>query len=78
MEKWLKEMEASFLATRKFNVVTRSKDSLEDIREEQKFAESDLSSGDAAESGQFKSADFLILPEVHQFSFYTTTVQRQL
>lgn len=71
--KLLKEMEASFLATRKFNVVTRSKDSLEDIRDEQKFAESDFSTGDAAESGKFKSADFLILPEIHQFSFYAKT-----
>ena len=71
--KLLKEMEASFLATRKFSVVTRTKDSLEDIRKEQKFGESDLSAGDAAEAGQFKSADYLILPEIHHFSFYTKT-----
>jgi len=71
--KLLKEMEASFLATRKFSVVTRTKDSLEDIRKEQKFGESDLSAGDAAEAGQFKSADYLILPEIHHFSFYAKT-----
>ncbi len=73
VRKLLKEMEASFLATRKFNVVTRTKDSLEDIRNEQKFSESDFSSSGAAETGKFKSADYLILPEIHQFKFYSST-----
>ena len=73
VRKLLKEMEASFLATRKFTVVTRTKDYLEDIRKEQKFGESDFSAGDAAEAGHFKNADYLILPEIHQFSFYTKT-----
>lgn len=71
LDKLLAEMEASFLATRKFNVVTRNKSSMEAIREEQQFAESDLSAGDAAESGGLKNADFLILPEVHRFAFYS-------
>lgn len=71
--KLLKEMEASFLATRKFTVVSRTKETLEDIRKEQKFAESELATGDAAESGGFKSADYLIIPEVHHFKYYTVT-----
>lgn len=73
LEKLLQEMEASFVAARKFNVVTRNKESLGALREEQKFAESDLSAGDAAQSGQLKNADYLIIPEVHIFSFYTTS-----
>ncbi len=73
IDKLLAEMEASFQATRKFNVVTRSKSSMEAIREEQQFAESDLSAGDAAESGRLKNADFLVLPEIHRFSFYAKT-----
>lgn len=68
-----KEMEASFLATRKFHVVTRTKESLKDIRDEQNFNESELAAGDAAESGQFSGADYLVLPEIHNFSFYATT-----
>jgi len=72
-DKLLAEMESSFLATRKFNVVTRSKGSLAAIREEQQFADTDLSAGNAAESGQISNADYLIIPEIHQFSFYTTT-----
>lgn len=73
LEKLQQEMEASFVAARKFNVVTRSKESLGAVREEQKFAESDLAAGDAAQSGQLKNADYLIIPEVHIFSFSTTT-----
>lgn len=75
LDKLLAEMEASFIATRKFNVVTRNKGSLEAIRDEQKFAESDLSAGDAAESGNLSNADYLIIPEVHQFSFGTATTK---
>ena len=73
LEKLLQEMEASFVAARKFNVVTRNKESLGALREEQKFAETDLAAGDAAQSGQLKNADYLIIPEVHIFSFYTTS-----
>jgi hypothetical protein len=73
LEKLLAEMEASFLATRKFDVVTRNKDSLTAIREEQQFAESELTAGDAAESGALQNADYLIIPEVHRFAFYRKT-----
>ncbi len=73
LEKLQAEMEASFLATRKFDVVTRNKGSMEAIRDEQKFAESDLSAGDAAATGAIKNANFLIKPKVHGFSFYSST-----
>ncbi|MFT5702138.1 MAG: hypothetical protein ACI8ZB_005048 [Desulforhopalus sp.] len=73
LEKLLAEMEASFLATRKFDVVTRNKSSMEAIREEQQFAESDLAAGDAAESGALQNADYLVIPEVHRFAFYRKT-----
>lgn len=73
LEKLQAEMETSFLATRKFDVVTRNKGSLEAIRDEQKFSESDLTAGDAAESGAIQNANYLIKPEVHIFSFYSTT-----
>jgi hypothetical protein len=73
LDKLLAEMEASFLATRKFNVVTRNKSSMQAIREEQKFSESELSAGDAAEPGGMKNADYLVLPEVHRFAFYSKT-----
>lgn len=71
LDKLLAEMEASFLATRKFNVVTRNKDSMEAIRKEQQFSKSNFSTGDAAEAGQLKNADYLILPEVYRFAFYS-------
>lgn len=73
LEKLQAEMEASFLATRKFDVVTRNKSSLQVIRDEQKFAESDLAAGDAAESGALQNADYLINSKVHVFGFYTVT-----
>lgn len=73
LEKLLAEMEASFLATRKFDVVSRNKSSMEAIREEQRFSESDLTAGDAAPSGELQNADFLIIPEVHRFAFYRKT-----
>ncbi|MFQ5900043.1 MAG: CsgG/HfaB family protein [Thermodesulfobacteriota bacterium] len=66
------EMEASFRATRKFRVLSRNKDTLKAIREEQKFAESDLAKGDAAATGQFDNANYLILPTVQDFKFYRT------
>ena len=64
------EMEASFRATRKFRVLSRNKAALKAIREEQEFAASDLSKGDAAEKGQFDNANYLILPMVQDFKFY--------
>ncbi len=73
LEKLLAEMEASFQATRKFDVVTRNKSTMEALIEEQEFAQSDLAAGDAAESGALQNADFLIIPTVHRFVFYTST-----
>ncbi len=73
LDKLLAEMEASFLATRKFDVVSRNKGTMEAIREEQQFADSDLSAGNAAESGAMQNADFLIIPEIHRFVFYAKT-----
>ncbi len=73
LEKLQAEMEASFLAARKFEVVTRNKDSLGVILDEQQFAASNYSAGDAAKSGKLQNADFLIRPEVHIFSFYAST-----
>ena len=73
LEKLQAEMEASFLAARKFEVVTRNKESLGVILDEQQFAKSDYSAGDAAESGKLQNANFLIRPEVHIFSFYAST-----
>lgn len=73
LEKLQAEMEASFLAARKFNVVTRNKESLGVILDEQQFAQSEYSAGDAAESGQLQNADYLIRPQVHIFSFYAST-----
>jgi hypothetical protein len=73
LEKLLAEMEASFLATRKFDVVTRKKSTLQAIRDEQNFAESDVAAGDAAESGALQNADYLIIPEIHRFAFYAKT-----
>lgn len=73
LEKLLAEMEASFQATRKFDVVTRNKSTMSAIREEQKFAQSDLSAGDTAESGAMQNADYLIIPTVHRFVFYAST-----
>ena len=65
----LAEMEASILATKKFEVVTRQKDKLGAIREEQGFADSGFAKGDAAEEGQFKNANYLILPVVQHFAY---------
>ncbi|MEA3465217.1 MAG: CsgG/HfaB family protein [Thermodesulfobacteriota bacterium] len=64
------EMESSFRATRKFRVLSRNKSALKAIREEQKFAASEMSKGDAAETGQFNNANYLILPTVQDFKFY--------
>lgn len=73
LAKILAEMEASFLATRKFDVVTRNKASLSAIRDEQQFAESDFAAGNTAESGALQNADYLVIPEIHRFAFYAKT-----
>ncbi len=67
------EMEASIQKNRKFTLVSRKKDVLADIREEQEFAKSDLTAGNAAAEGQIKNANFLILPTVQDFKFYRSS-----
>lgn len=70
IERLWAEMEASFRATRKLRVLSRDKEVLADIREEQQFAESDLAKGDAAATGELSNAHYLILPKVQDFKFY--------
>ncbi|MCU7835837.1 MAG: hypothetical protein KZQ83_11380 [gamma proteobacterium symbiont of Taylorina sp.] len=67
------EMEASIQKNRKFTLVSRKKEVLQDIREEQEFAKSDLTAGNAAAEGQIKNANFLILPTVQDFKFYRSS-----
>jgi hypothetical protein len=64
------ELESAFRATRKFRVVSRDSNVLKEIRDEQKFAESDLAKGDAAATGQLANAHYLLLPTVQNFKFY--------
>jgi hypothetical protein len=64
------EMENSFRATRKFRVLSRDKQSLKAVLDEQDFANSDLAKGDAASSGNMNNANYLILPTVQDFKFY--------
>lgn len=67
------EMEASIQKNRKFTLVSRKKEVLQDIREEQEFAKSDLTNSNAAAEGQIKNANFLILPTVQDFKFYRSS-----
>lgn len=64
------EMEASFRATRKFRVLSRNKDMLKAVLDEQEFAASDLAKGDAATEGNLNNANYLILPTVQDFKLY--------
>ena len=66
------EMEASLRATRKFRVLSRNKADLAAVLEEQDFAKSDLARSDAALSGQLDNANYLILPTVQDFKFYSS------
>ncbi len=67
------EMEAAIQKNRKFELVSRKKDVLREIREEQQFAASDLTAGNAAAEGKIKNANFLILPTVQDFKFYRSS-----
>jgi len=67
------EMEASIQKNRKFSLVSRKASVMKDIREEQAFASSELSAGNAAAEGQMKNANFLILPTVQDFKFYRSS-----
>lgn len=65
-----KELEAAIQSTRKLTVVTRDKEVLDAIREEQNFSQSGASAGDAAFEGQLKNAAYLCFPEILKFSLY--------
>ncbi|MEJ2608847.1 MAG: FlgT C-terminal domain-containing protein, partial [Candidatus Thiodiazotropha sp.] len=67
------ELENSFRATRKFRVLSRNKEVIQEIREEQNFAQSDLAKGDAASTGDMSNAHYLILPKVQNFKFYRSS-----
>jgi len=69
----LAEMERSLQQTRKFEVLSRQGDVLDDIREEQQFAASDLAKGNAADSGGIENANYLVLPTVQDFKFYRSS-----
>ncbi len=71
LDKLHAEIEASLTALHKFNVVTRRKEALQQVREEEIFATTDAAAGDAAEPGNLKNADYLLLPEVTRFAFYS-------
>lgn len=73
LDKLRVEMEAAFIATRKFDVVTRNETSMNTIGGEQEFADSDYAEGNAAESGGFKNPDYMIIPEIFSFVFYSKT-----
>lgn len=68
----LSEMEHAINNTRKFTVLTRDKARLSAIREEQDFSQSSLSKGNSADKGLLESANFLILPSIQDFKFYTS------
>ena len=70
IERLWAELEASFRATRKLRVLSRNKEVIADIRDEQEFAESDLAKGDAAATGELRNANYLIIPKVQDFKFY--------
>jgi hypothetical protein len=67
-----KELEAAIQGTRMFQVLTRDQELLQAILEEQEFAQSDKSAGDAAFEGDLKNADLIFFPELTAFSFYRT------
>lgn len=70
IERLWAELESSFRATRKLRVLSRDKEVIADLREEQQFAQSDLAKGDAAETGEMSNAHYLVLPKVQDFKFY--------
>ncbi len=73
LQKLLAEMEASLQAARKFEVLSRDKSKLAAVREEQKFANSSLTKGNAATEGGLENANFLIIPTVTDFVFYRSS-----
>ncbi|MCZ6642640.1 MAG: hypothetical protein O7F71_13760 [Gammaproteobacteria bacterium] len=73
LEKLLAEMEASLQAARKFEVLSRDKSKLAAVREEQKFANSSLTKGNAAIEGALENANYLVIPTVTDFVFYRSS-----
>ena len=69
----LEQMEASLLATRKFDVLTRQQDKLEQLVKEQDFGESDFAKEKGPESGLLEAADYIAVPTVQDFKFYRST-----
>lgn len=65
----LAELEASLQGTRQFNVLTRQKEKLEALLDEQDFSKSGVSLGNAAESGFLEAADYLVMPSIDEFRF---------
>ena len=70
LETLLASMEKSLVASRKFEVLTRDKTKLKNIRDEQKFDKSSFTKGGTALEGGLETANFLILPTVQNFKFY--------
>ena len=64
------ELEKALINIRKFNVVTRSKEKMESINQEQNFSSSSMSSGNAAQKGGMDAANYLVQPSVNDFVFY--------
>ncbi len=63
------DIEAAVRNARKFDVVARDAETINAIRDEQKFAQSGLAAGDAAFEGQLSNAQALIIVEVQEFAF---------
>lgn len=65
----LEELELALVASRKFEVLTRNTEKLEVIRDEQKLANSEFSSGSSAEQGKLETADYIVAPVITGFQF---------
>ncbi len=64
------EVELAVQATGKFDIISREKTEMKAILAEQAFADSELSSGQAAEKGQMAATNFIVVSEVQSFRFY--------
>lgn len=63
------DIENALTNSRKFEVITRRADMLENITDEQIFAQSDWAAGDSADKGWLKNAQALVIIEITSFSF---------
>jgi Flagellar assembly protein T, C-terminal domain len=73
LETLLASMEKALVSARKFEVLTRDKAKLKDIRGEQKFDQSSFTKGGTALEGGLETANFLIFPTIQDFKFYRST-----